>query len=171
MVAGRPGVGPQTGKREYWARLIARGVSNAEACRIVGINVRTGKRWRHGRTVTTWDGRRLHYAPVIAKRKVEISGQYLSEDERVTIADLRRQGRSMRAIAAEMGRSPSTISRELRRNGDPGGQYRPFVAQKLGDERRAGASAPVADLGSGQGDGAARRHRPRLEQFTGESTG
>jgi hypothetical protein len=26
--------------------LIARGASNAEACRIVGVNPRTGKRWR-----------------------------------------------------------------------------------------------------------------------------
>src|SRR4051794_12808529 len=98
MVRGRPGVGQQTEKRQPWARLIARGVSNSEACRIVGINVRTGKRWRHGRTVTTSDGRSLHYAPVITSRKAEISDEisdrYLSEDERVTIADLRRQGLS-----------------------------------------------------------------------------
>src|SRR3954452_16095545 len=119
MVRGRPGAGPQTEKRELWARLIARGVSNAEACRIVGINVRTGKRWRHGRTVTTPDGRRLHYAPVITKRKVEVSERYLSEDDRGAIADLRQRGLSIRAIAREIGRSPSTISRELRRNRDP----------------------------------------------------
>jgi transposase, IS30 family len=137
MVRGRPGVGPQTEKREHWARLIARGVSNSEACRIVGINVRTGKRWRHGRTVTTSDGRSLHYAPVITSRKAEISGRYLSEDERVTIAELRRQGLSMQAVAEKIGRSPSTISRELRRNLDPDrGQYRPFVAQKLAVDRR-----------------------------------
>jgi IS30 family transposase len=118
--------------------LIKRGVSNSEACRIVGINVRTGKRWRHGRTVITADGRRLHYSPVITTRKVEISERFLSEDERVAVADLRRQRHSIRAIAAEIGRSPSTISRELRRNRDPErGQYRPFVAQKLAVDRRA----------------------------------
>jgi transposase, IS30 family len=138
MVRGGPGVGRQTEKRELWARLIARGVSNSEACRIVGINVRTGKRWRHGRTVTTSDGRSLHYAPVITSRKAEISDRYLSEDERVRIAELRRQGLSMRAVAEKIGRSPSTISRELRRNQDPErGQYRPFVAQKLAVDRRA----------------------------------
>ena len=139
-MAGRGvrGVAPQTAKREQWARLIARGVSNAEACRIVGINARTGKRWRHGRKRTTRDGRTLHYAPVITSRKVEVSERYLSEDERVTIADLRRQKLSMRAIATKLGRSPSTISRELRRNRDPErGQYRPFVAQKLAVDRRA----------------------------------
>jgi hypothetical protein len=49
---GRPGSAPQAAKREQFARLIARGVSNSEACRIVGVNRRTGKRWRHGRTIT-----------------------------------------------------------------------------------------------------------------------
>ena len=136
MTDGRPGVA-QTAKRDQWARLIARGVSNSEACRVVGINVRTGKRWRHGRTITTVDGRQLHYAPVISNRKVEISARYLSEDERVSIAELCRQGLSVRAIATQTGRSPSTISRELRRNRDPGrGHYRPFVAQKLAIDRR-----------------------------------
>jgi hypothetical protein len=33
-------------QREEYARLVARGVSNAEACRIVGVNRRTGTRWR-----------------------------------------------------------------------------------------------------------------------------
>jgi IS30 family transposase len=40
----------------------------------------------------------------------------LSEDERVRIADLHRLGWSTRLIARKLGRDPSTISRELRRN-------------------------------------------------------
>jgi IS30 family transposase len=137
MVHGRPGPAPQTAKREWFARLIARGVSTAEACRIIGINPRTGKRWRHGRTITGSSGRRLHYPPVIV-RKAEISSRFLSEDERVTIADLHRRGYSVRVIAAEVNRDPSTVSRELRRNRDPGsGQYRPFTAQRLAADRRA----------------------------------
>jgi IS30 family transposase len=137
MVHGRPGPAPQTAKREWFVRLIARGVSTAEACRIIGINPRTGKRWRHGRTITSSSGRRLHYPPVIV-RKAEISSRFLSEDERVTIADLHRRGYSVRVIAAEVHRDPSTVSRELRRNRDPGsGQYRPFTAQRLAADRRA----------------------------------
>src|SRR6516225_5391656 len=62
---GRPGRAPQVEKREHYARLIARGFNNSEACRIVGINQKTGKRWRHGRTITARDGRKLHYAPVV----------------------------------------------------------------------------------------------------------
>jgi len=112
MAHGRPGPAPQTAKREQFARLIARGVSNSEACRIVGINRRTGKRWRHGRTITSSNGRKLHYPPVINRRKREISPRYLSEEERVRVADLHRAGLGVRAIAVEVGRSPSTISRE-----------------------------------------------------------
>ena len=135
---GRPGRAPQAEKREQFARLIAQGFSNSEACRIVGISRRTGKRWRHGRTVTARDGRKLHYAPVAGAGRREISPRYLSEDERIRIADLRRAGAGVRAIAEQTGRSPSTISRELRRNRDPGsGQYRPFTAHKLAVRRRA----------------------------------
>src|SRR6266536_771327 len=135
-----PGALPQAEKREQFARLIAQGFNNSEACRIVGINRRTGKRWRHGRTITTRDGRKLHYAAVVTTGAVrrEVSPRYLSEDERVQIADLRQGGAGVRAIAERLGRSPSTISRELRRNRDPGsGRYRPFTAHKLAAQRRA----------------------------------
>jgi len=138
MVRGRSGVAPQREKREQFARLIARGVPNAEACRVVGINRRTGTRWRFGREITSSSGRRLHYPPVITTRKAQISPRYLSEDERVRVADLHRQGLSVRAIAVEVDRSPSTVSRELRRNRDAGsGDYRPFTAQRLAVDRRA----------------------------------
>ena len=133
-----PGALPQVEKREQYARLIAQGYNNSEACRIVGINRRTGKRWRHGRTITTRDGRKLHYAAVVAAAADrEISDRYLSEQERVRIADLRQAGHGVRAIAEQTGRSPSTISRELRRNRDPdSGRYHPFTAHKLAAQRR-----------------------------------
>ena len=72
MVGRRPGPAPQTAQQVQFAQLIAAGVSNSEACRIVGINRWTGKRWRHGRTITVGDGRKLHYPPVISARKREI---------------------------------------------------------------------------------------------------
>jgi IS30 family transposase len=81
---------------------------------------------------------RLHYAPVVGvARRREISARFLSEDERVHIADLRRAGGGVRAIAREMGRDPATVSRELRRNVDPkSGAYRPHAAQRLAEQRR-----------------------------------
>ena len=45
-----------------------------------------------------------------------VSGRFLSLEERLAIADLQRAGNGVRAIATELGRSPSTISRELARN-------------------------------------------------------
>jgi IS30 family transposase len=47
---------------------------------------------------------------------VRPSGRYLSFEEREEIALCRAQGVGVREIARQLGRSPSTISRELRRN-------------------------------------------------------
>jgi IS30 family transposase len=61
-----------------------------------------------------------------------LSGRYLSFAEREDIALRRGQGLGVRAIARTLGRSPSTISRELRRNAATrGGQldYRASIAQ------------------------------------------
>ncbi|QIS02191.1 helix-turn-helix domain-containing protein [Nocardia brasiliensis] len=60
------------------------------------------------------------------------SGRYLSFAEREEIALLRVQGKGVRQIATALGRSPSTISRELRRNAATRGgklDYRALVAQ------------------------------------------
>lgn len=43
--------GVQAEKQQRFVRLIAQGVSNSEACRLVGVNRKTGNRWRYGRTV------------------------------------------------------------------------------------------------------------------------
>jgi IS30 family transposase len=67
----------------------------------------------------------------------QISDRYLSEEERIDIADLRRAGLSIRGIATKLGRAPSTISRELRRNSRRDGQYRPFEAHRWAVQRRA----------------------------------
>lgn len=134
---GRPGM-PLTEVRRALERLIVQGVSNSQACRVVGINRKTGTRWRYGRDIPATGGRTLHYPPVInTKRTTPISARYLSEQERITISDLRRTGATLRAIAIELGRSPSTISRELRRNVDPAGRYRPSAAHRSAAERRA----------------------------------
>ena len=126
---GKPGREPDRAKRELFTALIARGVFSAEASRTVGINPRTGKRWRNGRTVVSSSGRVLEYSPVIAVR-AEPSGRFLSQDERFRIADLRREGLSMRQVAARLNRSPSTVSRELGRHARQDGAYRPFDAHR-----------------------------------------
>jgi len=59
-----------------------------------------------------------------------ISPRFLSEGERIQIADLASRGNGPTAIGQVLGRAPSTISRELKRNLHPSGQYRPFQAVK-----------------------------------------
>lgn len=81
----------QAGARERFIELIGQGVSNSEACRIVGINRRTGTRWRFGRTIRNTNGEAVHYPPVIPRKASKRrSDRYLSVEERVTIADLKR---------------------------------------------------------------------------------
>lgn len=61
--------------------------------------------------------------------RASLSSRFLSEQDRIFIADSLRAGWSLRKIAAEMGRPPSTISREVRRNSHPrSGDYRPYAA-------------------------------------------
>jgi IS30 family transposase len=65
-----------------------------------------------------------------------LSGRYLSFAEREEIALRRAQGAGVRQIARELGRAPSTISRELRRNAATRGgklDYRVSVAQWKAD--------------------------------------
>lgn len=59
-----------------------------------------------------------------------------SEAERIQIADLARAGLGPTAIGQRLGRAASTISRELRRNLHPSGQYRPFQAHAAAAARR-----------------------------------
>jgi len=76
------------------------------------------------------------------RRGRDLKGRCLSFAEREEIAVGRAGGESMRSIAARLGRSPSTISRELSRNHRPGGGYRASSAHVLAYER-AGRPKPA----------------------------
>ncbi|MFE6496552.1 IS30 family transposase [Streptomyces sp. NPDC057748] len=121
-------------EREEYFQLMEQGVSSREACRIVGINRRTGKRWRNGTNATK--NRPAQPAHRVRAERVCSSSRYLTQEERLYIADRVREKASVRKIAAELERSPSTISREVRRNRHPGnGQYRPYAAQARAESR------------------------------------
>jgi transposase, IS30 family len=60
----------------------------------------------------------------------------LSLEERITLAQLRAEGLSIRQIAADMDRSPSTIARELKRNVGRQIGYKPAYAQDRTKARR-----------------------------------
>jgi transposase, IS30 family len=58
-------------------------------------------------------------------------------EERYTIHDYVRQGYSQKEMAKRLGRSPSTISRELSKNGQIGtGRYYHYIAEKRAQGRR-----------------------------------
>jgi hypothetical protein len=78
------------------------------------------------------------FVPALDRLAVrEISGRFLSQDERIEIADLRRAGLSIRQVSGRLGRAPSTVSRELCRNAAGSGEYRPFEAHRRATARRA----------------------------------
>ena len=81
-----------------------------------------------------------------------IAGRYLSLLEREEILIGLAAGRSLRQIAAQLGRSPATISRELARN-SPAGQGAP-LARRRSCYRAVGAQRRAED--------AARRSKPRV---------
>ncbi len=143
-----PGAKPLTSQRDQYLGLMRQGTSNAAACRLVGVNRKTGHRWRYGRSVTTRTGAVLTY-PAITGPADPVSARCLVEAERVSIADGLIHGLSLRMIAAGLGRAPSTISREVRRNRDPVfGAYHPY---------RAGRQA------AGRASDSVKRTQPRGE--------
>ena len=63
-------------------------------------------------------------------------GTHLTLEERERLAASKAEGLSLRAIARQLGRAASTISRELRRNALPKGGYLPVHAEGCYRERR-----------------------------------
>ena len=106
-------------QRQFW-RLIAKGITSAEAALAVGVSVPVGIRWfRHAGGM-----------PPISL--AEPSGRYLTFEEREEIAILRAKDKGVREIARVVGRDPGTVSRELRRNAATRSgkqEYRAGVAQ------------------------------------------
>lgn len=116
----------------YW-ELMRAGYSNAAACRELGIHRKDGTRLRAEARLRWPSATSLNQ---LARPAME-SGRYLQLHERLLIADLLRAGCSMRRIAAELGRQPSTIKRELDRHRDPRtGRYAPRLADHRAAEQR-----------------------------------
>lgn len=125
-------------QRQFW-RLIAAGVTTAEAALAVGVSVPVGSRWFR------------HAGGMPPLTLTEPTGRYLSFEEREEIAILRAQGRGVRSIARTLGRDPGTISRELRRNAATRSgklEYRATVAQWKAQEaaKRPKTAKLVANL-------------------------
>lgn len=132
-----PGRRPLSDKRRRFMELRGRGWSIRAAAREVGVSRASGTNWARGYSVYRAGQLVRTVAPLDRLAVRAISPRFLSEDERIQVADLRRERLSIRQIAAQLNRSPSTISRELRRNAATSGTYRPHEAHRRAVARRA----------------------------------
>jgi IS30 family transposase len=106
----------------FWARMRSGGFIS-EAVELIDTSRRTGRRIL------------VDAGGVRPRRGRDLKGRCLTFAQREEIAIRRAQGQSLRQIAAVIGRSPSTISRELRRNTVALTGYRATSAHALAFER------------------------------------
>ena len=122
---GRPPVARREHRQQFW-KAIARGLTSEDAAVAAGVSQAVGTRWFRDA------------GGMSSVRSAPPSERYLSFAEREEIGLLNAQSFGVRVIAQKVGRSPSTISRELRRNaatrsGDLA--YRATAAQWHADRR------------------------------------
>ena len=111
-------------RRRFWY-LIKEGAPTEQAARSVGASPNTGERWFR------------NAGGMSPSCLSEPSARFLSLTEREEIAIGIAAGQTCRAIAARLGRAPSTITREIARNSarkHPGG-YRAVLAQTKAEAR------------------------------------
>jgi Helix-turn-helix domain len=127
-----PGRAPVSGREDqqrFW-RKIAEGLSSEDAAIACGVSAPVGTRWFR------------EYGGMPPISLAPPSGRYLSFAEREEIALLKAHGTGVREMARKLGRSPSTVSRELRRNAATrGGRAGGLPARR---RPSAGAGLPAA---------------------------
>ena len=106
----------------FWEAM-ANGAFFTGAVAEAGVDRRTGSRWL------------ARCGGVRPRRGRNLKGRCLTFVEREDIAVRRGRGEGVRQIADELGRSPSTISRELRRNAERDGGYRASSAHARAYQR------------------------------------
>jgi len=141
----------KAGARTRFAELLEAGWSASRAAREVGVSDRTARDWRDGvrkvgNTRIRADGTLIHYGdPERYKRPMTstvstaepvISSRYLSLQDRLAIADGLATAQSMTAIAEGIGKSTSTVSREIA-NRSVAGLYLPYQAHNAAAVARA----------------------------------
>jgi transposase, IS30 family len=122
---GRPPVARREHRQRFWAA-IGRGLPGEDSAVEAGVSQPVGTRWF----------REAGGMPPITQ--APLSGRFLSFAEREEIAILHARGCGVREIARRTARSPSAISRELRRSAATRGgslEYRATTAQWHADRR------------------------------------
>src|SRR6266496_758735 len=113
---------PAQSKRRFF-ELIRQGASGLEASLAVGVSPSCGSLW-------FIDAGRVDFIDR------PISSRYLTQDDRIEIAEGLAAGEAVKLIAARIGKSYQTVYRERARNRKPDGRYQPWFAHSQAYLRR-----------------------------------
>jgi IS30 family transposase len=129
-------------RRGEYELLRGQGVSRREAAERVGVHRMTARDWDLG--VCKSNGKRAYpgdrppagyntgvtNTATVAALDKQLHPRFLTLEEREKIADLRRAGMSLRAIARQLDRPASTIKREIDNHANADGVYRAYAAHR-----------------------------------------
>ncbi|QQZ18574.1 MULTISPECIES: IS30 family transposase [Rhodococcus] len=113
---------PQEDKRRYF-ELIRQGHSGSKAAATVGVSLSCGSLW-------FIDAGSMSYV------ESPISSRYLSQDDRIEIADGLAREESVKTIAERIGKSFQSVYKEIARNRKSDGRYQPWYAHNQAHQRR-----------------------------------
>lgn len=113
---------PTVVKRRYF-ELIRAGLSGSAAADEVVVSLSCGSLW----FIDTGQ---------VSFIEIPISPRYLSQDDRIEIADGMARGEPVKQIAARIGKSHQSVYREIARNRKPDGRYQPWHAHNQAHLRR-----------------------------------
>jgi IS30 family transposase len=113
---------PQDVKRRYF-ELIRAGCSGASASLAVGVSLSCGSLW-------------FIDADSVSYVETPVSSRYLSQDDRIEIADGLGRSESVKVIAARIGKCYQSVYKEIARNRKPDGRYQPWFAHNQAHQRR-----------------------------------
>jgi transposase, IS30 family len=114
---------PTAVKKRYF-ELVRQGMKGAAAARVVGVSTSCGSLWL------------LDAGGVMINDPGPVSARFLTQDERIEIADGLHAKRDVKVIATLLGRSFQTVYREIQRNSKPNGTYQPWWAHNQALKRR-----------------------------------
>jgi len=109
-------------KRRYF-ELIRTGISGSVAAQTVGVSLSCGSLW-------------FIDAGSVRFIDTPMSSRYLTQDDRIEIADGLAAGEPVKVIAERIGKTFQSVYREIARNRKPDGTYQPWYAHGQAYQRR-----------------------------------
>lgn len=153
---------PPVVKRRYF-ELIRTGLSGSAAANRVGVSLSCGSLW-------------FIDAGQVSFVETAISPRYLSQDDRIEIAEGIAHGEPVKQIAARIGKSHQSVYREIARNRRPDGRYQPWYAHNQatcvgGDPSHGGCLSTPSCASWWPASLASTGHRRRSAGGCGAATG